>query len=110
MSDLRQTNPEKFAALTAEAQAPFRSLRLFIYGACALSAGFGGLIIGLGILAGKDLSTAIPNFAVNSGVVALMVWLFLRENKAKNLAIAEVLAAMKSEARQPSGKKLKKPL
>jgi hypothetical protein len=109
MSDLRQTNPEKFAALTAEAQAPFRSLRLFIYGSCAVSAGFGGLIIGLGILAGKDLSTAIPNFAVNSGVVALMVWLFLRENKAKNSAIDEVLASMKSEARPPSGKKLKKP-
>jgi Low psii accumulation1 / Rep27 len=108
MSDLRQTNPEKFAALTAEAQAPFRSLRLFIYGSCAVSAGFGGLIIGLGILAGKDLSTAIPNFAVNSGVVALTVWLFLRENKAKNIAIAEALETMKRDTGKSSTQKLKK--
>jgi hypothetical protein len=93
-NSLRDTNPEKFAALTAEAQAPFRSLRMFIYGSCVVSAGVGGVIIFLGILAGRDLATAIPNFAVNAGVVALMTWLYLREQKAKTAAIAAVQAEM----------------
>ena len=108
MSDLRQTNPEKYAALTAEAQAPFRSLRMFIYASCVASAGIGGLVIFFGILAGRNLETAIPNFAVNAGVVALMGWLFLRENKAKNQAIAEVKAAMKTGSEKNQTKLKKK--
>jgi hypothetical protein len=97
MSDsLRQTNPEKYAALSAEAQSPFRSLRMFVYASCVISAGVGGLVIFLGILAGRNLETAIPNFAVNAGVVALTAWLFRRENKAKNQAIAEIREAMKT--------------
>jgi hypothetical protein len=91
---LRKTNPEKYAALTAEAQAPFRSLRMFIYGSCVASAGVGGIVIFFGILAGRNLETAIPNFAVNAGVVALMSWLFSREQKAKTAAIAAVKAEM----------------
>jgi Low psii accumulation1 / Rep27 len=108
MSDLRQTNPEKYAALTAEAQAPFRSLRLFVYASCVISAGVGGMVIFLGILAGRNLEVAIPNFAVNAGVVALMTWLFLKENKAKDQAIAEVLAAMKSGGDKSARSKTKK--
>jgi Low psii accumulation1 / Rep27 len=96
MSDLRQTNPEKYAALIAEAQAPFRSFRMFIYASCVASAGIGGLVIFFGILAGRNLETAIPNFAVNAGVVALTGWLFLRENKARGKAIAQVQVAMKT--------------
>jgi hypothetical protein len=108
MSDLRQTNPEKYAALSAEAQAPFRSLRMFIYASCVASAGIGGLVIFFGILAGRNLETAIPNFAVNAGVVALTGWLFLRENKAKNRAIAEVRAAMKTGADRTAAKSKQK--
>jgi Low psii accumulation1 / Rep27 len=108
MSDLRQTNPDKYAALSAEAQAPFRSLRMFIYASCFASAGIGGLVIFFGILAGRNLETAIPNFAVNAGVVALTGWLFLRENKAKNLAIDEVRAAMKTGADRAATKSKKK--
>jgi Low psii accumulation1 / Rep27 len=96
MSDLRQTNPDKYAALIAEAQAPFRSFRMFIYASCVASAGIGGLVIFFGILAGRDLETAIPNFAVNAGVVALTSWLFLRDNKARRQAIAQVQTAMKT--------------
>jgi acyl-homoserine lactone acylase PvdQ len=107
---LRETNPEKFAALTAEAQAPFRSLRLFIYASCVVSAGVGGLIIFLGILAGRHLDTAIPNFAVNAGVVALTTWLFIKENNARKQAIVEVSQAMKSSSGKASPAKLKKPL
>ncbi len=105
---LRETNPEKYAALTAEAQAPFRSLRLFIYGSCVVSAGVGGLIIFLGILAGRNLETAIPNFAVNSGVVALTAWLFIKENNARKQAIEEVSQAMKSRSGKTPPAKPKK--
>jgi acyl-homoserine lactone acylase PvdQ len=110
MSDLRQTNPEKFAALTAEAQAPFRSLRLFIYASCVISAGVGGIVIFLGILAGRNLDTAIPNFAVNAGVVALTAWLFTKENNARKQAIVEVSEAMKTGSGKASPAKSKKTL
>jgi Low psii accumulation1 / Rep27 len=110
MSDLRQTNPEKFAALTAEAQAPFRSLRLFIYASCVISAGVGGIVIFLGILAGRNLDTAIPNFAVNAGVVALTAWLFIKENNARKQAIEEVSQSMKTGSGKASPAKSKKTL
>jgi high-affinity Fe2+/Pb2+ permease len=67
---------EKYARLKAEAIAPYRGLRKFIYVACAASAGIGAMIFFLQILAGREVTTAVPNLAVQVGVLALMLWLF----------------------------------
>lgn len=95
---LRQKNPEKYARLVAEAQSPFRNMRLFVYAGCAISGALGGFIFLFQILAGRNLSTTIPNFAVQASVVALTTWLFLKENGAKERAIAFVREELQSGA------------
>ena len=76
-------SPEKMARLRAEAQNPYRTLRQFIYICFAISGGVGGMIFLLQIAAGRDLQQAIPNLAVQAGVVGLMVFLWRWENKKK---------------------------
>ncbi|AMA08391.1 DUF3493 domain-containing protein [Picosynechococcus sp. PCC 73109] len=75
--------PEKMARLRAEAKNPYRSLRQFIYLCFGLSGGVGGMIFLLQIAAGRDLDQAIPNLAVQAGVVGLMIFLWRWENKKK---------------------------
>ncbi|AKG22149.1 DUF3493 domain-containing protein [Calothrix sp. 336/3] len=75
-NSLQQTNPEKYARLRAEAAAPYRGLRKFIYLTCAGSGFIGGMIFFTQLLAGRDIEHALPNFALQSGVVALMVFLW----------------------------------
>ncbi len=81
--DLRKTDPEKYAVLRAEAMAPYKGLRQFIYAAFGASGLIGGMVFLAQILAGRNLDTALPNFALQSGVVALMTVLFLYEKKQK---------------------------
>lgn len=69
-------SPEKYARLRAEAQAPYRGLRRFIYGALGASGALGGFVFLAQIAAGRDLEQAVPNFLLQLGVVALMVTLF----------------------------------
>jgi hypothetical protein len=80
---LQQRDPQKYAQLRAEAAAPYRGLRQFIYGALGLSGGIGGVVFLAQVLAGRDLETALPNLALQVGVVALMVWLFRLEQRSK---------------------------
>lgn len=80
---LQQRDPEKYARLRAEAAAPYRGLRRFIYIAFAASGLIGGLIFFMQLLAGRDVAEALPNFAIQMGVVALMVCLLWLENKAE---------------------------
>lgn len=80
---LQQRDPEKYAHLRAEAAAPYRGLRRFIYIAFAASGLIGGFIFLLQLLAGRDVTEALPNFAIQVGVVALMGWLLQLENKAE---------------------------
>ena len=75
-------SPEKYARLKAEAKAPYRGLRQFIYVAFGASGFLGGLIFLAEIAAGRNIETALPNFGLQIGVVALMVWLFRLEQKA----------------------------
>ncbi|MEO0533133.1 MAG: DUF3493 domain-containing protein [Cyanobacteria bacterium P01_A01_bin.123] len=75
-------SPEKFARLRAEAKAPYRSLRRFIYGAFTISGFLGAFVFLAQLLAGRDVASAAPNFALQAGLVALMIWLF-RIDKAK---------------------------
>lgn len=82
-SKLRQVDPEKYARLKAEAQAPYRGLRKFFYFTFGASGFIGALVFLAQITAGRDISSAVPNFALQVGVVALMVWLFRLEQKAE---------------------------
>lgn len=72
----RQIDPEKYARLKAEAVAPYRGLRRFVYLACGASGGIGAIIFLLQLIAGENVGTILPNLALQIGVVALMVWLF----------------------------------
>lgn len=67
--------------LRAEAMTPYRGLRQFIYFACAASASIGGFIFFFKLLAGQDIHSTLPNFALQIGVLALMVWLFRLEQR-----------------------------
>lgn len=71
-----QLSPEKYAKLKAEAKAPYRVLRQFIYLAFGASGFIGAFVFLAQLAAGNDVATALPNFALQIGVVALMVWLF----------------------------------
>jgi Low psii accumulation1 / Rep27 len=84
---LRKTDPDKYAQLRAESMAPYRNLRLFVYAGFGASGFIGGIVFLTQILAGRNLETALPNFAVQAGVVALMATLFLWEQKRKTRLI-----------------------
>ncbi len=69
-------DPEIYARLKAEATAPFRGLRKFFYFAFAGSGFIGAFIFFTQILAGRDIEAALPNLAVQIGVIALMIFLW----------------------------------
>jgi len=73
--------PEKYARLRSEARAPYRGLRKFVYGAIAASGGIGAFVFFTQLIAGRDVGSALPNFAFQMGLVALMVWLFRLEKQ-----------------------------
>ncbi|MEQ8995053.1 DUF3493 domain-containing protein [Coleofasciculus sp. F4-SAH-05] len=79
----RQMSPEKYARLKAEAKAPYRGLRKFIYVAFAASGFIGGLVFLAQLIAGREVATAFPNLALQVGIVALMIWLFRLEQRAE---------------------------
>ena len=76
-------SPEKYARLKAESEAPYRGLRKFFYVAFGASGLIGAFIFLAKLAAGQDLSVNFPNFALQLGVVALMIFLF-RIDQAKN--------------------------
>ncbi|NER45781.1 MAG: DUF3493 domain-containing protein [Symploca sp. SIO1B1] len=78
----RKLSPQKYARLKAEAKAPYRGLRKFIYLACGASGLMGAVIFLSQLAAGRDVTTALPNLALQVGIVALMVGLFRWEDKA----------------------------
>lgn len=91
MSDNRsktpsQVSPEQYQRLKAEMAAPYRPLRQFIYLACGASGFIGGLVFLAQLAAGREVGSALPNFALQVGVVALMVWLFRLERRASRRA------------------------
>lgn len=69
-------SPEQYQRLKSEMNHPYRGLRQFLYIAFAGS-GFIGAVFFLAQLAsGQEVSSAFPNFALQVGVVALMILLF----------------------------------
>ncbi|MEL6496489.1 MAG: DUF3493 domain-containing protein [Cyanobacteria bacterium J06623_7] len=75
-------SPEKYARLKAESKAPYRGLRQFFYLAFGASGLIGAFVFLAKLAAGQDLANDFPNFALQLGVVGLMVFLF-RIDKAK---------------------------
>ena len=72
----RNLSPEKYARLQAEAKAPYRGLRRFIYLAFAASGGLGAFIFLLKAIAGQELGQTLPNLALQLGLIATVVWLW----------------------------------
>ncbi len=68
--------PEKYARLKAESKAPYRGFRKFFYVAFGASGLIGAVVFLAKLAAGQDLANNLPNFALQIGVVALMVFLF----------------------------------
>ncbi|MBW4686290.1 MAG: DUF3493 domain-containing protein [Komarekiella atlantica HA4396-MV6] len=69
-------NSEQYARLKAEMTAPYRGLRQFLYIAFGASGLLGAFIFFFQLLAGRDVESALPNFALQVGIVALMVFLW----------------------------------
>lgn len=80
-SSSKRFTPEQYARLKAEAAAPYRGLRKFIYFTFGASGFIGAFIFLAQLLAGRDVEAALPNFALQVGVVALMVFLFRWEQR-----------------------------
>lgn len=74
---------ERYARLKAEVAAPYRGLRKFIYGVCAASGLIGAIVFLAQLAAGREVGTALPNLALQIGVVALMVLLFYLDKPSK---------------------------
>jgi hypothetical protein len=77
----KRFTPEQYARLKAEAAAPYRGLRKFVYVAFGASGFIGAFVFLAQLMAGRDVDAALPNFALQLGVVALMVFLFRWEQK-----------------------------
>jgi hypothetical protein len=77
---LKRSEPEKYARLKAEAQAPYRGLRKFIYVTLAAWGGIGAFVFFTALLAGKgNTSTNISSLALQLGLVGLMILLLRRD-------------------------------
>ncbi|MBE9222792.1 DUF3493 domain-containing protein [Cyanobacterium stanieri LEGE 03274] len=81
---LKQSDPEKYAYLMSEAQAPYRGLRRFIYVGFGASGAIGAFIFFTQILAGKGVEDNLLNLLVQLGVIGLMVFLFKWDRKKDN--------------------------
>lgn len=76
--------PEKYARLRAEAKAPYKGLRKTLYAAFGASGLIGAFVFLAKLAAGRDWQTNLPNFLLQIGVVALMVFLFRWESGSKS--------------------------
>ncbi|MDF2387361.1 DUF3493 domain-containing protein [Nostoc ellipsosporum NOK] len=74
-------NPEQYARLKAEMATPYRGLRQFIYLGCGASGLIGAFVFFFQVLAGRNIENALPNLALQVGIVALMVFLWRWEQR-----------------------------
>jgi hypothetical protein len=72
-------DPDKYARLKAELKTPYKGFRKFIYFSFGVSALLGALIFLTQLIAGRGIGNTLPNFALQVGVIALMVWLYRLE-------------------------------
>jgi Low psii accumulation1 / Rep27 len=71
--------PEQYHRLREQATKPYKGLRRFIYLAFGASGAIGAFIFLAQLAAGRNIASTLPNFALQLGVVALMVFLFRLE-------------------------------
>jgi hypothetical protein len=76
-------NPQQYARLKAEVAAPYRGLRQFIYISVGASGFIGAFVFFFQLLAQRDIEQALPNFALQLGVIGLMVFLWKWENRSR---------------------------
>ncbi|GAX42824.1 hypothetical protein NIES4075_38290 [Tolypothrix sp. NIES-4075] len=76
-----RVNSEQYARLKAEMAAPYRGLRQFIYIGCGASGFIGAIVFFSQLLAGRNVDSALPNLALQVGVVTLMVFLWRWEQR-----------------------------
>ncbi|MDF5714692.1 MAG: DUF3493 domain-containing protein [Rhizonema sp. NSF051] len=74
---------QQYARLKAEAVAPYKGLRKFIYIACGASGFIGAFIFLSQLLAGRDVNSTLPNLGLQVGVVVLMIFLWRWEQRKK---------------------------
>ncbi len=74
-------NSKQYAHLKPEITAPYRGLRQFIYVGVGASGFIGAFVFSFEILAGRNIDSALPNFALQAGIVGLMVFLYQWEKK-----------------------------
>lgn len=79
----KKLGSEKYDYLRAEAKAPYRGLRKFVYFTFGASGFIGALVFLAQLAAGREVASALPNLALQLGVVVLMVLLFRWENQAE---------------------------
>ncbi len=72
----KRLDPEQYARLKAEMAAPYRGLRQLLYIGFGASGFIGAFIFFFQLLAGRDVENALPNFALQVGIVALMIFLW----------------------------------
>ena len=82
-SNPNNIDPDKYAFLRAEAAAPYKGLRKFIYFSFGASGAIGAFIFFVQIIAGKNISDNLGNLAIQVVVIALMVFLFMWEDRKK---------------------------
>ena len=66
---------DRYARLRAEAKAPYRILRRFIYVAFGASGFIGALVFLAQVMTLQNIQSTLPNLALQLGVLALMIWL-----------------------------------
>ena len=74
---MSKLNSEQYERLRREAKAPYRGLRIFIYTSFAGSGFIGAVIFFARLIAGNgELGSNLGNFALQIGVLTLMLWLY----------------------------------
>ncbi|QNP28259.1 DUF3493 domain-containing protein [Cylindrospermopsis curvispora] len=69
--------------LKAEIASPYKGLRQFVYIGMGASGLIGAFVFFFQILAGRNIDQALPNFALQVGIVAIMAFLWKWERKGK---------------------------
>lgn len=69
---------------------PLPQVSPVFYAAFALSGGIGALVFFAKLLAGRELETTIPSLALQAGVVALMIFLYRRDQAAQDKLVNRV--------------------
>ena len=75
--------PVKPPGMSQERFEPFKGLRKLIYGAVGASGLLGAFVFFTQLIAGRDVETALPNLAVQMGVIGIVVLLFWLEERGK---------------------------